>query len=137
MFGDEEALQMAILLCFGRLGEVRFFSFVQPTGDRRTTSLMSTGATVRGRLQLCPRSAVLRHFPVRGASFQPSGGLSSADGFHSLQFCWKLKPTLLFSTSVHAGGPPPVSALALAVCRIRITLRRRKEPREILSRPLT
>lgn len=69
VFGAETAAQMAPLPCFGRLGEVRFFPSVQPTGDRRTTRRMSRGATARGqiggprpRLQLRPH--VLRRFII-------------------------------------------------------------------------
>lgn len=124
---------MAMLLCFGRLEGVRFFPLCSAN---RTTSLMSTGATVHGRLQLRPRSAVLRHFPVREASFRPSGGLLSAVGFHSQHFL----PGALTNSSLlcsPARGPPPVCTLVPAMCRIRITRRRREEPREILSWPLT
>lgn len=118
---------MAMLLCFGRLGEVTVFFFSlsakheaeRPEQADECRSNSAVAARAKDALTTASLSICL-------CSFQPSSGT-----FYIIVWirCFSLNPNCRRIFGSRRATP--------AACQVRITLGRPEEPWEILSRPVT
>lgn len=132
-WGLVAALQMAMLLCFGRLGEVTvFFSLSakheaerpEQADECRSDSAVAARAKVvltTASLSICLRS------------FQPSGGTF----YISVYIRFSTVSAGSFSLNPNCRRIFGSRRATPAACQVRITLGRREEPWKILSRPVT